>query len=385
MKRLIASHALAGTAVALPWPALLAEVWTDTADPGLLGLAGAARYLPCLLLSAVIGGIGDRFGRYRTVWLVTLARLVLLSVTAALLAAGAVWPALLAATATVAAGVPAFPSLVAAVPGLARDADRATGALVTVEISAFAVGPAVGGLLLAGGPAVSVAAAVPLMLAAHLLLPAGFTDPVRPAGRMRLAEGLRAVLQVPDVRRAIVAVMAVNAVLGVLGVGLLSITEQHWQAGTAEFGWATAVLGFSSLAAPALLVALRRRPPATIAQLLVVLPLVATALAPNWTTGAVPLAVLGAGLTVVECRTTRMLQVSAPQGYTAVALGVADAALVGAALLGALAAPWLAAIAGPVGLLLTVAAAAAAVLAGALRRRRPVAVRSVELSGVRAA
>ena len=40
MRRLITSHALAGTAVALPWPALLAAVWQTTDDPTLLGLAG---------------------------------------------------------------------------------------------------------------------------------------------------------------------------------------------------------------------------------------------------------------------------------------------------------------------------------------------------------
>ena len=61
MRRLITSHALAGTAVALPWPALLAAVWQTTDDPTLLGLAGAARFAPCVLLSAFLGGIGDRF------------------------------------------------------------------------------------------------------------------------------------------------------------------------------------------------------------------------------------------------------------------------------------------------------------------------------------
>ena len=82
MRRLIGSHALAGIAVSLPWPALLATVWQATDDPGLIGLAGAARFAPCVLLSAFLGGIGDRAGRFRTVRVVTFLRLGLLALTA---------------------------------------------------------------------------------------------------------------------------------------------------------------------------------------------------------------------------------------------------------------------------------------------------------------
>ncbi len=372
MRRLIVSHALAGTAVALPWPALLATIWEQTGDPASLGLAGAARYLPCVLLSAVLGGAGDHFGRFRTVRVVTFVRLLLLAVVAALVALGQTWPALVFATLTVAAGVPAFPSLAALVPGVATDPDKTTDTLVTCEISAFVVGPAVGGLLLIFGPAVSVAACVPLIVAAMLVLPTRMDEPIANAGRDRLTGGVREVLAVPQVRRAILTVMALNAVLGVLGVALLSITEQHWQGSLTEFGWATAVLGFASLAAPVLLVALRRVPPVVSAQLAVVLPLLGVAMAPSWLAGVLPLALLGAGLTVVECQTTRMLQRWAPPRHTALALGVADAALVGAAMVGAVAAPWLAAALGPAGLLVALAIGSAVVLgwglSGRLRR-----------------
>lgn len=369
MKRLIASHALAGTAVSLPWPALLAVVWQQTGDPTSLGLAGAARYLPCVLLSAVLGGVGDRYGRYRTVRVVTAARVLLLCGVAVLAGLGATWPSLALATATVAAGVPAFPSLAALVPGLAKDPERATNTLVTCEISAFVVGPALGGMLLVFGPAVSIAGCVPLIAAAMLLLPGRMSEQVATTGAARWSEGLREVLGVPQVRRAIVAVMALNAVLGVLGVALLSITERHWRASLTEFGWATAVFGFSSLAAPALVRVLRLVTPAVAAQLIVVLPLLGLALAPSWQLGVAPLALLGVGLTAVECRTTRLLQQWAPPRYTALALGVADAALVAAALLGALAAPLLAVALGPAALLVALAAGSALVLGWGLARR----------------
>lgn len=82
--------------------------------------------------------------------------------------------------------------------------------------------------------------------------------------------------------------MALNAVIGVLGVALLSLTEHTWDAGVAEFGWLTATTSFASLAAPAVILVVRRLAPSTIAQLVVVLPLAAVALAPTWTVGAMP-------------------------------------------------------------------------------------------------
>ncbi len=362
MRRLIASHALASIAVGLPWPALLATIWQTTDDPSLLGLAGAARFAPCVLLSAFLGGIGDRFGRFRTVRTVTLLRLPLLAAVAVLFVAGLPWWALAAATATVAAGVPAFPSLAALVPQVADDPDRATDALVTWEISGFVVGPAVGGLLLVFGPAVTASASVLLMAAALLALPRRLADQTASPSRVGLAGGLREVLAVPLVRRAVLTVMALNAVIGALGVSLLSLAETSWGAGVTEFGLATAVLGFASLAAPGLILLLRRLSQPLAAQVAVVLPLLAVAASPGWTLALLPLAVLGAGLTMVECRTTRMLQKGAPVRYVALALGVADAALVGSAMLGALVAPWLIGAVGSAGLLLTMAVATGGVL-----------------------
>lgn len=367
MRRLITSHALAGTAVALPWPALLAAVWQTTDDPTLLGLAGAARFAPCVLLSAFLGGIGDRFGRFRTVRVVTALRLALLALVAVFLYAELPWAAVAAATLTVAAGVPAFPSLAALVPHVADDPERATDTLVTWEISAFVIGPALGGLLVGFGGFASGAASVLLIAAALVVLPRRVGEQRPDDQRVQLRHGLREVLAVPVVRRAVASVMALNAVIGVLGVTLLSLAMGSWRAGVTEYGWATAVHGFASLAAPALILLLRRVRPTLAAQLVVVVPLVAVALAPTWTVALPPLLLLGAGLTMVECRTTRMLQLGAPPRYLALALGVADAALIAAAMLAAMAAPALIDVFGPHVLLLVVAAACAAALGWGLR------------------
>lgn len=361
-RRLVAAHALAGVAVALPWPALLAAVWQATDDPTLIGLAGAARFAPCVLLSAFLGGIGDRVGRLRAVRASAAVRLGLLIVLAAFVMLQQPWAALVAATLTVAAGVPAFPSLAALVPAVSARPDRDTNALVSWEISAFVVGPAIGGLLLASGPSWSIAGCVPLMLAALLVLPRRVAEAAPSSDRLRLRDGLRQVLAAPPVRRAIAVVMTLNAVIGVLGVALLNIVVTRWDAGVAEFGWLTAVQGFASLTAPVLIRVAGRLGPVLAAQLVVTLPLALIALSPGWAAATAPLAVLGSGLTLVECRTTRMLQRGAPAAYTAMALGVADAALVAAAMAGALAAPWLLAAVGPLGLLLGLAVGCAVLL-----------------------
>ena len=76
---------------------------------------------------------------------------------------------------------------------------------------------------------------------------------------------------------------------------------------------------------------------------------------PGMAAAAGPLAVAGASGTVVECVSTEVLQRSLPDRMRAFALGLADAVMVAAAMLGALVAPWLASMLGPVPLFVTLA------------------------------
>ncbi|QLQ16966.1 MAG: hypothetical protein HZY73_16375 [Micropruina sp.] len=129
---------------------------------------------------------------------------------------------------------------------------------------------------------------------------------------------------------------------------LLPLTASAWHGGDPEFGFATAALGFGSLATPVLAGLVRGPTAHRTATLLAALPLVAVWVAPTWLLGLVPLALFGAGATVVECETTRVLQGQAPARYRALALGVADTAMIAAALCGAAAAPWFTGAVGPV-------------------------------------
>src|SRR3954452_24147009 len=166
--RLLLSHALASTAMSVPWPWLLVLVWDDTQDPTLLGMAAAARLAPYVACSWWVARIGDRLRRDPGVRATIGARLVLFVLVAVALAAHQPLAGVLLATAAITAATPAYPALAASVPAAAgRHAGRVTELLVTIEVAGVMVGPAVGGLLLAA-PAVimpvTIAATVPASL-----------------------------------------------------------------------------------------------------------------------------------------------------------------------------------------------------------------------------
>ena len=151
--RLLAAYACSSVATGLPWPLLLVLVWDQYGDGPhgalIVGLAGAARMAPYVLLSWAVGSLGDHVRRDRLVQATSALRLVFLVVAAAAVSADHIGLGVLAAAVAVLCGTPTYPAIAAALPGLAgpRRA-RATELLVTIEVSAWVVGPALGGLLL---------------------------------------------------------------------------------------------------------------------------------------------------------------------------------------------------------------------------------------------
>src|SRR4051794_28009351 len=144
--------------MSLPWPLLLVLVWqraqgTTQGTPHaalLVGLTGAARMLPYVLLSWATGALADRFRRDRLLRLTLAVRAALLLLVAAALVQDRLVLAVALASLAVAAGTPAYPALAAAMPSAAGPSRRrATDLLVMIEVASFVVGPALGGLLLA--------------------------------------------------------------------------------------------------------------------------------------------------------------------------------------------------------------------------------------------
>jgi MFS family permease len=343
--RLLASHGLAAVAMSMPWPAVLAHVWSATQSDGWLGVAGAARMLPYVVLSALAGMLADRVRRTRVLRWSTGIRVVLLTGCALALQLNHVALALVLAVVTVAAGTPAYPAAVAAMPKLAgpRSA-RLTDLVVTAEVTAFVVGPAFGGVLIGmGDGSLTVWLAAGVALAAFPLLLGLDSGPVMRSGGPVVRGRLRTVLTSPGVPVAIAVVAVVNAVQSAASVGLVGLSDQIWAEGQGGFGIATAALGFGSLTAPALAVLLRLRG----SLLLTGAGLAAAGVTPGVAVAATPLALAGGAGTVVECVSTEVLQRSVPDHVRAFALGLADSVMVSAAMIGSLVAPQLMDLVGP--------------------------------------
>lgn len=364
--RLLAAHALAATAMSMPWPVLLASVFDATHRDGWVGLTGAGRMLPYVALSALAGLLADRVDRTAVLRWSSGVRTLSLGGSAVALGSGQLALAVGLAVLTVAAGTPAYPAAVAALPRLAPGRpDRWTAWLVTIEVSAFVIGPALGGVLLGAGggewtlPAAAVLSAVALV--PLLGLRGGPAEVV--AGDVR-GHRLATVLRASGVPAAIAVVALVNFAEAVASVGLLGLSEVRWLAGEQGFGVATAALGFGALAAPLL----GRLVAGAGSLRLAGAGLAGAGLAPLPGVAAAPLALVGAASTTVECVATQTLQRGVPDRVRAFALGLTDSVMVSAAALGALVAPSLVTLLGPVP---TFVALGALLAVAAVRRRRP--------------
>ena len=155
LARLLAGEFVSGIGDWLYLVAILVVVYAESGSPVLLGVVGAARILPYVVLSVPAGIVADRFDR-RTVLLVTdVARGVLMLILAAAVAADAS-TVLVVVLAIVAACFSTFfgPAIAALVPMLVDEADLgpANSAWATLDSLAFIIGPAVAGLILAAGP-----------------------------------------------------------------------------------------------------------------------------------------------------------------------------------------------------------------------------------------
>jgi hypothetical protein len=122
---------------------------------------------------------------------------------------------------------------------------------VTFEISAFVVGSAVGGLAIGLlGVQSSMWLAAMLALASALMLVGIRAHRLPSTGSMKSGRGRTAlVLRSGPAVRAIAAVAVINAVAGAVAVALLPMAQHGWDGGDAEFGFATAALGFGALGA----------------------------------------------------------------------------------------------------------------------------------------
>jgi MFS family permease len=135
--------------------AIFVVIYRDTGDAALVGLFGAVRVIPYILLSVPAGVIADRFDRRLVLLVSDIWRGSVMVLLTLLVAVGA--PVLLiAALAIVATCGSAFfyPAMGAYMPGLVTDERQlgpANSAWSSLQNLSFIIGPAVGGVLLALG------------------------------------------------------------------------------------------------------------------------------------------------------------------------------------------------------------------------------------------
>ena len=222
-RRLLASYAFASVGTGLPWPLLLVLVWDQYgADPHgvwIVGLAGAARMAPYVLFSWAVGSLGDHVRRDRLIRATLVLRIVCLTVAAVAVHADRVGVAVVAAAFAVAVGTPTYPAIAASIPTVAGPhRARATELLVTVEVSSWVVGPALGGLMLAPSLRPLTIGVAAVLVAISWLLVSDVRIP-GPAERAddAVAGMLRTVIGCAPARRALAVAGTINLTLTAIG------------------------------------------------------------------------------------------------------------------------------------------------------------------------
>ena len=135
--------------------AILILVYQVTEDPFILGLVGAARVLPYLVLSIPAGIVADRFDRRLVLLSTDVARgLLMLVIAAIVFLDGPIWLVIALAIGGTCFATFFGPAIGAYLPNLVEDEDQlgpANSAWSTLDNLAFMVGPAVAGILIATG------------------------------------------------------------------------------------------------------------------------------------------------------------------------------------------------------------------------------------------
>jgi len=340
--------------------ALLIVVYQVSSDPLVLGLVGAARILPYVLLSIPAGIVADRFER-RVILLVTdVARGVIMLALAGLVQVHGPLPAIVG-LAVLATCFSCFfgPTIGAYLPRLVRDEHElgpANSAWSTLDNLAFVIGPAIGGLLIAasGLTLAFLLNAVSFAVVAIVLwrLPAerGSSDPARgpvegaggpdeptPTGEAGIPPSAQpapsALAELPARRRwtglaPLAGLALVDMVAGFVfgGLGVLTvILAVNRLGGEAATGYLNAAVGFGglvgALGSGAFVVRSGLRGPLILGSLGFTAGVIALGFAASLGPALAAMALASAGSLLTEVVSTTIFQRIVPDGIRGRALG----------------------------------------------------------------
>ena len=427
LARLLAGEFVSSIGDWLYLVAILILVYEVSNDPLVLGIVGAARVLPYVVLSIPAGIIADRFDR-RLILLVTdVARGLLMLVMAALVATNAPIVTIVG-LAVVATCFSTFfgPAIGAYLPSLVADEEQlgpANSAWSTLDNLAYVIGPAIGGLLIAAGGLVlafilnavtfAVIAAVLWRLPSPRRAATGEARDVATAGETPVAQGDVAAAPAPAaaatpvtaltdrerLRTVVVPVLGLalidlvgSVAGGGLGVLTVVIAVSSLGASDAGTGFLNAGIGIGGLLG-ALLAGVFVLRPSLVGVLAGGSLVLAAGLAALGISGSMPLAVgtiavASAGALLVEVTSTTILQRAIPDEIRGRTLGVLATASTLAFAAGSFALPVLAnahgigTVLAATGAAVAVAGLTGAVLAAPAARRAPESIAATRFASL---
>jgi MFS family permease len=369
LTRLLAGEFVSSIGDWLYLVALLVVVYQRSNSAALLGVVGAARVLPYVLLSVPAGIVVDRFDRRMVLLVTDIARGTVMLGLAALVWFNASLVAIIALTLLAATFSTFFgPAIAAFLPSLARDESElgpANSAWASLDNLGFVIGPALAGVLIAvggltfafllnavsfavvaavlwrlpsrGGLAASAASAASAAAEAEA---AGASVAPKPAG-MALWPKLR------ELRRPLSGLAVINLVggfvFGGLGVLTVVIAIDVLQQGEAATGYLNAAVGVGGLvgAIGSGVLVLRRRlgPPLVAGGLVLALGLIFLGSSGSLLPALLAMAVASAGDLVMEVVATTLFQRVVPDEIRGRAYGIMHTITVSAYAAGSLLMP----------------------------------------------
>jgi MFS family permease len=351
--------------------ALLVVVFAENEDPVVLGIIGAARVLPYVLLSVPAGIAADRFDRRKILLSTDIIRGLIMVVIAAVvfLNGPTIVVVVLAVLATC---FSAFfsPAIGAFLPSLVKDESElgpANSLWSSLDNAAFFVGPAFAAILLGFGqlPLAFILNAVTFAVVAVVLwrLPSAMSakpegqaigDAVEEAKHEAANEpkvGLREALA--PVMRPLLGITTINIVGGFVfgGLGMLTVilAVQYYNVGEAGTGLFNSAIGVGGIVgafvAGALVLRRRLGPPMLIGAVLIGASVVALGILPAQFFGfaLVAMGLASAGSLLVEIVSTTLFQRFVPNEIRGRTIGIMDTASVLAYAAGSLILPIVAA------------------------------------------
>jgi MFS family permease len=355
LRRVEASWALSVTAY---WVFIIALSLFAYEEGGAaaVGLVGLIRVLPSVVAAPFAALLGDRYPRQRVIFVVNLARTILIVAAAAVALLDVHIAVIYLLTALVGLMQSIFrPTQAALLPSLARSPEELTAAnlvLTTIESLGIFLGPAVGGIMLAltSVDAVFAASAAAFLLSALLL--AGVQPVSEPervpskAGLLRESfAGFSTIVRDSRLRLIVGLYGAQTLVAGALNVLIVVSSLELLDLGKSGIGFLNSAVGVGGLlgALGALALIGRGRLASDFAFGLVLwgLPILLIGVFPEPPVALAMLAVVGVGVTLVDVAGLTLLQRAVPDEVMTRVFGVVQSVFVGTLGLGAILAPLL--------------------------------------------